>query len=670
MKRYVSAKSPAPGAHPRLSGPHGDEERPARPQAPPRQGAEAADGFLAIATAWQSGGAGCARRATLRLAFARSGSSRAKSRDESSSAAARRAGVGPREQVGMPAMPSERFAKSRRMRRRGEFQRVFDLSHRTKARYFTLLMAPNTAGTARLGIVASRKLGDAVRRNRAKRLIREIFRLTSTLPAGPGFDVVVIPRRELFDAALRQPRIGFPQHARAGRRPTAGAGPCRPLTCRSPSAARSGFCAPTRSCLSPMFAGSCRFLPSCSDYAAEAVTRFGVVRGSLLAARRLARCHPLGAHGLDPVPRAAAASLTDKFSWKNGFCSPSSCRSWSCSAIRLCFRRPSRPGSRRPARRPLRPRNRLQGLQGRRSLPAPGGTAQPAPVEAAPLVADAAERDILVENEAVRAVFTTRGAALKSWRLKKYQDGSGKPLELVPNPVPAGTAEPFTLSADDPAVATTLSQALYKPSATEVVVASAPATLTFEYQDASGLSARKDFTFSPDTPYVVTLLATVKQGDRGIVPTIHGGPASAAGWSSRAWGLMPRRHSRSITATVRWNASRRPTSRSTPSWTARSASPASTITTFSPPPWRTTPRHGRRAVVASAVQAARRAGRRDRPGGALRLVVAALSDRAAERAVLPRAQGLRRARVASIAIWSARSTSASSPGWSCRCCAR
>jgi putative membrane protein insertion efficiency factor len=53
---------------------------------------------------------------------------------------------------------------------------------------------------------------------------------------------------------------------------------------------------------SQQFAGSCRFLPSCSEYAAEAVSRFGVFRGSLLALRRLSRCHPLGASGHDPVP--------------------------------------------------------------------------------------------------------------------------------------------------------------------------------------------------------------------------------------------------------------------------------------------------------------------------------------------------------------------------------
>jgi putative membrane protein insertion efficiency factor len=54
--------------------------------------------------------------------------------------------------------------------------------------------------------------------------------------------------------------------------------------------------------LSPLFAGSCRFVPSCSAYAVEAITRFGVIRGSGLAARRLLRCRPFAAHGFDPVP--------------------------------------------------------------------------------------------------------------------------------------------------------------------------------------------------------------------------------------------------------------------------------------------------------------------------------------------------------------------------------
>ena len=95
---------------------------------------------------------------------------------------------------------SERFPKTRRVRHREEFQRVFDFALRAKGRYATVLVAPNESGTARLGIVASRKLGDAVRRNRAKRLIREVFRRGDMLQPGKGLDVVVIPRRELFDA--------------------------------------------------------------------------------------------------------------------------------------------------------------------------------------------------------------------------------------------------------------------------------------------------------------------------------------------------------------------------------------------------------------------------------------------------------------------------------------
>ena len=46
----------------------------------------------------------------------------------------------------------------------------------------------------------------------------------------------------------------------------------------------------------------CRYLPSCSEYAVEAIDRHGPARGALLAARRIARCTPWGGHGVDPVP--------------------------------------------------------------------------------------------------------------------------------------------------------------------------------------------------------------------------------------------------------------------------------------------------------------------------------------------------------------------------------
>ncbi len=54
--------------------------------------------------------------------------------------------------------------------------------------------------------------------------------------------------------------------------------------------------------LSPLLRPACRYHPSCSQYAVEALERYGAVRGGALTVRRLMRCHPLGASGYDPVP--------------------------------------------------------------------------------------------------------------------------------------------------------------------------------------------------------------------------------------------------------------------------------------------------------------------------------------------------------------------------------
>jgi ribonuclease P protein component len=102
-------------------------------------------------------------------------------------------------------MPPHGLPPAHKLRRRGEFQRVFDNGRRAHGRFLTIIAAPCDGTSARLGIVASRKLGGAVVRNRAKRLIREVFR-TSRLAA---VDLVVIPKPPLLDADLPVLRRDF-----------------------------------------------------------------------------------------------------------------------------------------------------------------------------------------------------------------------------------------------------------------------------------------------------------------------------------------------------------------------------------------------------------------------------------------------------------------------------
>jgi len=92
-----------------------------------------------------------------------------------------------------------RFRPAERIRRRAEFQQVYERGTRVHSRFCTLFVLPSGREAGRLGIAATRKLGGAVVRNRAKRLIREVFRRNKITG---GFDVVVVPKRELLDASL------------------------------------------------------------------------------------------------------------------------------------------------------------------------------------------------------------------------------------------------------------------------------------------------------------------------------------------------------------------------------------------------------------------------------------------------------------------------------------
>ena len=88
-----------------------------------------------------------------------------------------------------------------KLRRRAEFTRVYDRGTRYRGRLMTCFALPNEVGSPRLGIAASQKIGNAVVRNRAKRLVRELFRCRKPLT---GIDIVVIPRREMVDAPWRK----------------------------------------------------------------------------------------------------------------------------------------------------------------------------------------------------------------------------------------------------------------------------------------------------------------------------------------------------------------------------------------------------------------------------------------------------------------------------------
>lgn len=158
------------------------------------------------------------------------------------------------------------------------------------------------------------------------------------------------------------------------------------------------------------------------------------------------------------------------------------------------------------------------------SAPSTGASTADATPAAAPLVADARERDVRVETVDVVATFTNRGGRLKSLRLKRYLDPQTKqPQELVEQTLPTQPL-PFSLQMPTGQATSVLNGALFTVAGEPSGPVSSPVDLRFEYRDSGGLHAVKTFHIEPSS-YIITFGATVTENDHAVTPGVVWGPA-------------------------------------------------------------------------------------------------------------------------------------------------
>jgi ribonuclease P protein component len=100
------------------------------------------------------------------------------------------------------------FPKANRLLKRNEFRRAYDEGRKVQAKYFIAFVLPNQFEQTRLGITATRKFGKSVARNRARRLVREVFRRNRWLVPG-GLDIVINVKGSLQEAGYKDLEADF-----------------------------------------------------------------------------------------------------------------------------------------------------------------------------------------------------------------------------------------------------------------------------------------------------------------------------------------------------------------------------------------------------------------------------------------------------------------------------
>ena len=145
------------------------------------------------------------------------------------------------------------------------------------------------------------------------------------------------------------------------------------------------------------------------------------------------------------------------------------------------------------------------------------------------------EREIVVENADVRGVFSTRGAVLKSWQLKKYRDDHGRPYELVAGHAPADAPLPLTLAVDDAGLSTTLATAPFSASESG---SGASWQVQFDY-DANGVRAQKRIAIESSKPYVLNVTVSVTRDGQALPAALKWGPALGSGITIKSRSYNP-----------------------------------------------------------------------------------------------------------------------------------
>jgi YidC/Oxa1 family membrane protein insertase len=159
--------------------------------------------------------------------------------------------------------------------------------------------------------------------------------------------------------------------------------------------------------------------------------------------------------------------------------------------------------------------------------PAPSAAAAPSEPAPAAVLGETQAREITVETATARIVFTNQGGRVLHWYLKSYQDGDRPTnVDLIPSELPEAEARPFTLQAANAGDTARLNGAIYRVTGDSNGVldaAKANAPLVFEFQDESGLAARKEFRFDPKG-YTLTATISARRGSSDLNPAIQWGP--------------------------------------------------------------------------------------------------------------------------------------------------